>query len=524
PGYMLAGWSGDCTGTASCSLTMSGGREVTATFVQAAQLNLHITGSGQIIDRGDLLCFGECNRNYPLNSSVVLDATPAAGSRFIGWSGACSGGGNCRVTLDQVRDVTAHFAELPPVTLSSHFPLATGNYWQFVNQSNNAVTASVSVQSPVSLNGNQAFPLQHNDGSIVYFTNDANGLRIHGQYVPNGVQVGNSSYTYSVVFDPPMLLQPASAKFATVQSFSGNAQVSVPGLGNYLFSYSGSSNLLPPSLISTPKGNFMAVGLNYQYTIAGVAQGYYISVPVNATDWLSAGIGLVQESLAGTTLLLSQTNLSPQSPSQSLVSGWNLLGNGNETALDVATVFGDATQVQSVWKWVSSGSSAGLSYPTWAFYTPLQADGGKAYAAGKGYEALTSIAGGEGFWVNAKQAYTATLPGGTGVALGSFKAGGKRPLKKGWSLIATGDYPSPLSVNNSLGTPPNPGDPLPTNLTSLWTWEPGSGRWYFWSPLLYNNGSLTTYLDGKNYLDVSTLPSAPAGLLTPGTGFWVNLP
>jgi PKD repeat protein len=41
---------------------------------------------------------------------VTLTANPDASSTFTGWSGDCSGGGSCQVTMDQARSVTATFA------------------------------------------------------------------------------------------------------------------------------------------------------------------------------------------------------------------------------------------------------------------------------------------------------------------------------------------------------------------------------------------------------------------------------
>ncbi|MDO8565949.1 MAG: hypothetical protein Q7S04_02055 [Candidatus Moranbacteria bacterium] len=76
-----------------------------------------------------------------------------------------------------------------------------------------------------------------------------------------------------------------------------------------------------------------------------------------------------------------------------LNTGWNLVGSTAGTA-SVASLFSDKTKVSTVWKWLTPKN-------TWAFYTPANTDGGVAYAMGKGYEFLTSIAGGEGFWVNA---------------------------------------------------------------------------------------------------------------------------
>lgn len=80
-----------------------------------------------------------------------------------------------------------------------------------------------------------------------------------------------------------------------------------------------------------------------------------------------------------------------------LVTGWNLAGSTAGTA-SVAALFSDKTKVNTVWKWNTVKNN-------WAFYAP-NSDGGVAYATSKGYELLTSINGGEGFWVNALLPFT----------------------------------------------------------------------------------------------------------------------
>jgi vibriolysin len=60
-------------------------------------------------------CGSGCQAAFAAGSSVALTATPAAGSIFTGWTGDCTGGGSCQVTVDQARSVTATFApNLPP--------------------------------------------------------------------------------------------------------------------------------------------------------------------------------------------------------------------------------------------------------------------------------------------------------------------------------------------------------------------------------------------------------------------------
>jgi hypothetical protein len=72
--------------------------------------------------------------------------------------------------------------------------------------------------------------------------------------------------------------------------------------------------------------------------------------------------------------------------------------------VNVADVFSNTTDVTTVWKWIPATSK-------WAFYSPALADGGAAYAASKGYDPLVTINNGDGFWVNAKTSFAATILG-----------------------------------------------------------------------------------------------------------------
>lgn len=201
-----------------------------------------------------------------------------------------------------------------------------------------------------------------------------------------------------------------------------------------------------------------------------------------------------------------------------LARGWNLVGNGTDQSLAVATMFGNPALFISVWKWDVASSG-------WQFYAPsMDAPTLQAYATGKNFGVLSVIGAGEGFWVNASQSNRMSLLGATPVASSSFSPVGVRPLALGWSLIATGDAPTPGTFNTSLSqTPPSLGT-TPTNLTTLWAWDVVTSGWYFWAPSLVNAGTLNSYVSSKGYLDFSNLPSTPAGTISPGTGFWVNRP
>lgn len=191
----------------------------------------------------------------------------------------------------------------------------------------------------------------------------------------------------------------------------------------------------------------------------------------------------------------------PQGPLP-VVVGWNLLGNASKTPIDVANTFGDATRVSSVWKWLAQEGR-------WAFYTPaLSSQELSSHVAAKGYAPLTSIGGGEGFWLNARIAFSATQP--AGVRVGAAQISDR--LLPGWNLVSLGESLAPEAFNLALGQ----------QLTSLWAWDTARSAWYFYAPSLAAAGGqvLSDYVHSRNYLDFR----AENVTLGPPRGFWVHLP
>jgi hypothetical protein len=116
-GWSFTGWSGGCSGTGSCVVTMNAAEAVTATFVQNQTLSVSVTGSGTVTSSpAGINCPSTCSASYAPSTQVTLTATPANGYGFSGWGGACSGVGNCVVTMSTAQSVTATFA-LPQYTL-----------------------------------------------------------------------------------------------------------------------------------------------------------------------------------------------------------------------------------------------------------------------------------------------------------------------------------------------------------------------------------------------------------------------
>ena len=118
-GWSFSGWSGACSGTGSCSVTMTQAQSVGATFTQLSfTLTVSTSGQGTVTSTdGFINCPGTCSHSYLSNTQVTLNATPASGWTFSGWSGACSGTGSCSVTMTQAQSATATFTQGPTYIL-----------------------------------------------------------------------------------------------------------------------------------------------------------------------------------------------------------------------------------------------------------------------------------------------------------------------------------------------------------------------------------------------------------------------
>ncbi|HEX4463872.1 MAG TPA: PKD domain-containing protein [Solirubrobacterales bacterium] len=124
-GSEFTGWSGACSGTGACQVTMSEAQSVAASFAleegtpppSEFQLTVFATGTGSgtvASSPAGIACGETCVAKFNTGAAVTLTTTPASGSEFTGWSGACSGTGACQVTMDEARSVSAGFEPEPP--------------------------------------------------------------------------------------------------------------------------------------------------------------------------------------------------------------------------------------------------------------------------------------------------------------------------------------------------------------------------------------------------------------------------
>lgn len=108
PASLSAGKSGVCTTTATCTFFIN--QSYIARAVFASPVEVTTSGSGNGTVQGfDIDCPGACNSEVPADLNITLIAIPDAGSTFTGWSGACSGTGDCEIPGGSGGEVVAEF-------------------------------------------------------------------------------------------------------------------------------------------------------------------------------------------------------------------------------------------------------------------------------------------------------------------------------------------------------------------------------------------------------------------------------
>jgi phospholipase C len=133
PNSTFAGWTGACSGTSTCSVTMNAATSVGATFTAAAPLTYPLTvtssgtGTGSVTSSpAGITCGATCTASYAAGTTVTLTAVPAANAAtFAGWTGACSGTSTCSVTMNAATSVGATFTSASGIALISHVILLT---------------------------------------------------------------------------------------------------------------------------------------------------------------------------------------------------------------------------------------------------------------------------------------------------------------------------------------------------------------------------------------------------------------
>jgi len=220
-GSIFGGWSGACSGTGTCTVTMNAAKSVTATFnPQAVGYTLTVvksgTGAGTVTSSpAGINCGDDCSESYSKVQKVKLTAKADASSTFAGWSGGgCSGTKTCTVTVGAPVTVIADFALKIPDISVAQTPINFGDVKQ-----GKKVTKTLKI-------------MNNGTGELVITLSGLEGIDFHIQGSSSVTIKAKKSYTLKVLFTP----KSAGLKIGTLRITSNDSDtqtidISLSGTG-----------------------------------------------------------------------------------------------------------------------------------------------------------------------------------------------------------------------------------------------------------------------------------------------------
>lgn len=223
--------------------------------------------------------------------------------------------------------------------VASYFPLPDGANWNYIDDDSFPYSIWV-VSGTYSINGADAKLLEDSDGNSYYFSNDANGIRMH--------RVGIPIYSSTATFVPPIPMANAMANIGDRLNSSGAVELRVPGAGTFPLNYTSIATIVTNERITVPAGAFDTIRHTLTYRMFGNIQGTPFDETDTSTVWFAPNIGIVKDSEPGyPTLHLVDTNVVIKLPTVSIsfpaegsiqtsnfelelsVSNWTVTPNGS---------------------------------------------------------------------------------------------------------------------------------------------------------------------------------------------------
>ncbi|HWW74180.1 MAG TPA: hypothetical protein VNZ44_02220 [Pyrinomonadaceae bacterium] len=109
---VFTGWTGACSGAqTTCTVNVNDALNVTASFAPLVKLVVKTAGSGSVTSTPAAIdCGRNCTAQMASGTRLTLTAAPAAGQKFTGWGGSCSGTLlTCSVLVNKDTQVQANF-------------------------------------------------------------------------------------------------------------------------------------------------------------------------------------------------------------------------------------------------------------------------------------------------------------------------------------------------------------------------------------------------------------------------------
>ena len=250
PGSVFKGWTGaGCSGTGSCTVTMSSDQQVTATFEELELFKLfsYEYGSGEgrlvITPQGASSTCNEskiCETRFGVGTTVTLTAEPAAGSLFAGWTqyiyigdetdvgSDCGETNTCTVTMSTHMYVSARFEKAKPKLLSLTL--------QKDGTGGGAITRSPLGSDEGCSTGSSACQVQYEEGATVTLTATASAGSVFAGWSGTGGCSGTGTCTLTM-----SAARSVTATFNALRTFVLTYRKTGTGSGAVTFSPSGTA-------------------------------------------------------------------------------------------------------------------------------------------------------------------------------------------------------------------------------------------------------------------------------------------
>ncbi|MBZ5490686.1 MAG: choice-of-anchor D domain-containing protein [Acidobacteriia bacterium] len=358
------------------------------------------TGNGTVMSSdGSISCGVTCSANFNSGTIVTLTATPASGSVFTGWGGACSGTQPCSVTMNAAQSVIATFIPGVPTGDLSATSLVFGSQLvgvvspvQVVTLSNSG-NASLGITS-IALAGPNASDFSQNNTcglalaagasctiSIV-FTPSASGPRTASVTLTDSLGVQNITLTGTGIA-PAISFSPAALTFPSqlVGTSSTSQAITVQNTGTASLPMTsvvlGGANAGDFSQTNTC-GTSLAAGMSCTVSVIFTPSSFgNKTATLVLTD--SVGTQSVDVSGTGTAALAALSPASLAFPNQPVgtpsAAQVISLANGGNIALSVASISltgvnsSDFAQTNTCGTSVAAGSSCTIN----VVFTPSSA-------------------------------------------------------------------------------------------------------------------------------------------------------
>lgn len=154
-GSEFAGWKNEpaCPGQTNCQMNLTGSETFTAVFTDMLHKTLTVkkngSGKGTVSSNvTGIKCGATCSHVYDTGTVVKLTPKPAAGSKFTGWAGACTGvkGNTCKLVMNDELNAVATFSK---VTLK----LKTGKAKLNLKKGTATLSVTVNTAAKIMLSG-----------------------------------------------------------------------------------------------------------------------------------------------------------------------------------------------------------------------------------------------------------------------------------------------------------------------------------------------------------------------------------